>query len=348
MSLQLRSVSASFGMTTILHSLDLELSLGECMVILGSSGSGKSTLLRVLMGIQKPSGGEIILDACRIDQLPPDKRDVAMMFQHHALFPHLDVLNNLKFGLRMKKVPLKEQFQRIDEIVEMCHIGAFLDRKPHQLSGGQQQRIAMARALVMRPSLLLLDEPFSSLDSGLRIQLREEVRQLQRNLRMTCLYVTHDQDDAMILADRVAILERGRLIETGTPEQMYVTPRTAFTASFLGQAKLFHIDVNKDDASIGILPWGAFIKLNQTAKTSRVTVMLRPENLMLYADQSGEGIIEERQYRGQITSYIVSAAGERWQADMLNANDKLGIGTRVRLNVNQSFIHVLQDEFHAT
>jgi multiple sugar transport system ATP-binding protein len=217
------------------RSLDLTVADGELLVLLGPSGCGKSTILRLLAGLEQPTDGEIHLAGRRVDHLPPRDRDVALVFQNYALYPHMTVRDNLVFPLRMQRVPAEERSQRVAEIADMLGLGEVLDKKPRTLSGGQQQRVAMGRALVRHPAAFLMDEPLSNLDARLRNRLRAEIARLQRGLGVTTLYVTHDQVEAMTLGHRVAVLRDGRLQQLGNPQRLYDYPANVFVAAFLGQ-----------------------------------------------------------------------------------------------------------------
>jgi ABC-type sugar transport system ATPase subunit len=230
----LRGVCRRYGDVTALAGFDLELERGELVTVLGPSGCGKSTLLRCIAGLEPLSEGEILLDGRRIDQLPPHVRDVAMVFQSYALYPHMSVFANVEFPLRMARVPAAERRRSVEEIADVLEIGSLLERRPAQLSGGQRQRVALARALVRRPALFLLDEPLSSLDAPLRTSVRRSIRELQRRLGVTTLYVTHDQTEAMTLGDRMVVLEDGRTHQIGTPHEVWTRPADAFVAGFLG------------------------------------------------------------------------------------------------------------------
>lgn len=332
MSLQVRGLYALRGHNTVLHPLDLNLAGGEFLVVLGPSGSGKSTLLRLLMGVDAAAGGEIHLDGRRIDTLPPERRDVAMVFQNYALFPHLDVRRNLLFGLRMKLVPEAEQVRRLEEVVAMCRIGPWLHRLPHQLSGGQRQRVALARALVMRPSLMLFDEPLSNLDVELRAELREELLGLHRRLGMTCVYVTHDQEDAMILGDQVLLLDSGRAMEVGTPRDLYHRPATAFAASFFARADLVELPLDPQSNEHAILPWGMRAALHRRMSGPIVKVMLRHADFALAPDTTGPGVIENVRFLGGHTQYTVRADGRSWPAQSGTGEAELQVGERVSVS----------------
>jgi multiple sugar transport system ATP-binding protein len=230
------------GVVRALESATLEATPGELLVLLGPSGSGKTTLLRLIAGLEEPASGNIRIDGKSMAGVPPEDRDVAMVFQEHALYPHMTVRDNLGFGLRLRKVPPNLIRERVQEAAGLLAIAPLLDRFPNQLSGGERQRIALGRTLVLRPRVFLLDEPFSNLDLPLRTQLRRELLKLQRRLAVTTIYVTHDQQEAMALASRIAVLERGRLQQIGTPREVYVEPVNLFVASFVGAPPMNRIE----------------------------------------------------------------------------------------------------------
>jgi ABC-type Fe3+/spermidine/putrescine transport system ATPase subunit len=232
--LEVRSVAKSFGAREVLKNISLNIAPGEFLTLLGESGSGKTTLLRLVAGFEQPTAGEIWMGGERLDTLPPYKRRVNTVFQHYALFPHLSVRENVAYGLRVKKTSAAEIDGRVDEALHMVKMREFADSRPSKLSGGQQQRVALARALVNRPLLLLLDEPLSALDANLRKQMQSELKALQRELGITFLSVTHDQEEAMALSDRIALLSNGALEQVAAPREIYAHPATAYTAEFIG------------------------------------------------------------------------------------------------------------------
>lgn len=234
--LQIRDVQKRFAdsQEPVLAATNLEIQQGEFFSLLGPSGCGKTTLLRIVAGLEMPDGGEVLWSQESWNTMPVQQRPCHMVFQRHALFPHLTVAENVEFGLRMKKVEVQERQTRVREALQMVGLESLFHRKPDQLSGGQSQRVALARALVNRPQLVLLDEPLSALDAQLRLQMQQELRSLQRNLGLTFLYVTHDQDEAFALSDRVGVMSKGQLLQVGTPEELYFQPCSLFVAEFLG------------------------------------------------------------------------------------------------------------------
>ncbi|WP_019640185.1 ABC transporter ATP-binding protein [Paenibacillus fonticola] len=240
--IELAEVEKSFAGQVVVHPLSLTIKEGEFLTLLGPSGCGKTTILRMIAGFEQPTNGKIMLDGTDLTNLPPNRRDLNLVFQHYALFPHMTVEDNIAFGLKMKKMPPKQQRERVEEAVVMTQLTPLVKRYPHQLSGGQQQRVAIARAIANKPKVLLLDEPLGALDLQLRKNLQSELKQLQRSLGITFVYVTHDQEEAMMLSDRIVIMNNGQVEQIGTPREIYATPATLFSATFVGENNIFSRD----------------------------------------------------------------------------------------------------------
>lgn len=271
--LSVRGVAKRFGQITVLNGISLDVAEGEFLTVLGESGSGKTTLLRIIAGFERPEEGEVWMGSERLDVLPPNRRGVNTVFQNYALFPHLSVFENVAYGLRAKKFPAKEISTRVESALAQVKMSDFADRKPAQLSGGQQQRVALSRALVNRPKLLLLDEPLSALDANLRRQMQLELKALQREVGIAFLFVTHDQEEAMTISDRIALLRSGQVEQVSTPRELYNRPRTPYAASFVGQTNLLHARVENGVACAGPLKWPC-------AMPNRDTLFsLRPEHI---------------------------------------------------------------------
>jgi len=232
--LSLEAVRKSYGRNAVLHGIDLAVAPGEMVVVVGASGCGKSTLLRLVAGLEKPSAGRVLLDGRDLTAEDPAARDIAMVFQHYALYPHMSVFDNMAYALKVRRLPRAEIAARVEEAAQMLHIGELLGRKPRELSGGQRQRVAIGRAVVRKPRLFLFDEPLSSLDARLRTSMRAEIRRLQRRLGVTSLYVTHDQHEAMTLGDRILVLNEGRTAQLGAPLEIYAAPADVTVAELIG------------------------------------------------------------------------------------------------------------------
>ena len=237
-AVRLDHITKRFGATIALDAIDLEIKAGELFFLLGPSGCGKSTLLRLIAGLHDPDGGRIFFNDRDVTPLHTDKRNAVMCFQSYALWPHMSVRDNVRFGLQVRKATKAEQERRVDEVLKLVQMEALADRKPNQLSGGQQQRVALARALAVQPDCLLLDEPLSNLDAKLRQEMRSEIRRICKTAGFTTIYVTHDQKEALSVADRIAVLKSGRLAQVGTPDELYHRPHTSFVADFIGQTNL--------------------------------------------------------------------------------------------------------------
>jgi spermidine/putrescine transport system ATP-binding protein len=273
--LEVRGVAKRFGAREVLKNISLNIASGEFLTLLGESGSGKTTLLRLIAGFEPPTAGEIWMGGQRLDNLPPYKRRVNTVFQQYALFPHLSVRDNVAYGLRVKNTPANEIGGRVDEALKMVKMEEFAASRPSKLSGGQQQRVALARALVNRPQLLLLDEPLSALDANLRKQMQSELKALQREIGITFLFVTHDQEEAMALSDRIALLRDGALEQIDSPREIYAHPATAYTAQFIGQTNLLRGEVRDGIARCGALQWPV------DGKSGTTVFSLRPEAIRL-------------------------------------------------------------------
>jgi putative spermidine/putrescine transport system ATP-binding protein len=241
-ALELRRVDKAFGSAVALDGVDLRIEPGELVTLLGPSGSGKTTLLNVVAGFEAPSAGEVILRGRDISRMSPAQRDVGMVFQHYALFPHMTVAGNIGYGLKVRRRPRAERGRRVAEMLELLRLSDYGDRYPRQLSGGEQQRVALGRALAYDPEIVLMDEPLGALDRALRTEMEAEIRRLHRDLGATILYVTHDQQEALALSDRVAIMRGGRIVGAGTPEDLYERPASAFVASFFANANLLPVE----------------------------------------------------------------------------------------------------------
>jgi ABC-type Fe3+/spermidine/putrescine transport system ATPase subunit len=253
--LSIRSVAKHFGKNIVLRDISLEIAEGEFLTILGESGSGKTTLLRILAGFEQSTAGEVWMSGERLDTEPPYRRRVNTVFQSYALFPHMTVEQNVGYGLAIAKRPAAEIQSRVSEALAKVKMSAYAKSKPSKISGGQQQRIALARALVNRPRLLLLDEPLSALDANLRRQMQVELKALQREVGITFIFVTHDQEEAMVMSDRIALLRSGELEQVASPREIYNRPATSYTAQFIGHTNLLHADIRQGVAHCGALQW---------------------------------------------------------------------------------------------
>jgi sn-glycerol 3-phosphate transport system ATP-binding protein len=286
-TLTLSGVRKAFGATQVLHGIDLDVADGEMIVVVGASGCGKSTLLRIVAGLESPTAGTVRIDGRDVTALEPADRDIAMVFQNYALYPHMSVFENMSYGLRIRGLPREEIRRRVQEAAEMLEIGALLDRKPRQLSGGQRQRVAMGRAVVREPKLFLFDEPLSNLDAKLRVQMRAEIRRLQKRLGVTSLFVTHDQTEAMTLGDRLVVMHQGRAAQIASPMDVWGTPADTYVAGFIGSPAMNFLAGRVTPGGDGVaLKAGPTLALGQPGALAGSDVMLgiRPEHLQPDAD----------------------------------------------------------------
>ncbi len=315
---EFRGVSKYFGLTGALDNLHLAIRPGEFLTLLGPSGCGKTTTLRLLAGFEEPTTGEIILAGESVQNLPAYRRPVNTVFQHYALFPHMTVYENVAFGLRMQKVSKKQVAERVDRALAQVRLGNLGNRHPRELSGGQQQRVALARALVMEPKVLLLDEPLGALDLQLRRAMQVELKQLQREIGATFLYVTHDQEEALAMSDRIAVMRDGKIEQLGTPEEVYLRPATRFVAQFLGEANLLEGMAEPT----GRLRWADhLLAVDRPLPGGTATVALRPERVRVVwrggtdISRPGEnrlkGHVLERLFVGTGTRLVVEVAGQK-------------------------------------
>jgi spermidine/putrescine transport system ATP-binding protein len=299
--LKIQKVAKSFGSNVVLRDLSLDIAEGEFLTILGESGSGKTTLLRIIAGFENASSGELWMGGERLDSLPPYKRRVNTVFQNYALFPHLTVEQNIAYGLRVAKRPQEEIAQRVADAIEKVKMSEHAGKKPSKISGGQQQRVALARALVNRPRLLLLDEPLSALDANLRRQMQVELKTLQREVGIAFVFVTHDQEEAMVMSDRIALLRSGELEQVATPRDIYRHPATAYVAQFIGHTNLLRSKVVAGTAHCGPLSWPASLP------TGDALFSLRPESLRLASSSASSNAVR---VRGRILEQAFHGATE--------------------------------------
>jgi inositol-phosphate transport system ATP-binding protein len=292
MDVKIENLTKKFGAVVGVENLDLDINDGEFVAFLGPSGCGKTTTLLMLAGIYKPTAGSIRFGERVVNQVAPKDRNIGMVFQSYALYPHMTVFSNIAYPLKLKKVPKAEQQERVRQVADVMGIGGLLDRRPGQLSGGQQQRVALGRALVKKPALLLFDEPLSNLDARLRLTMRGEIKHLQKDLGITSIYVTHDQVEAITMADRVAVMNLGHLQTFDTPEALYDRPRTLFVASFIGNPPMNFIDVEVSGAAGAFAAQTDNFKLNipaergekAAAHPGKVIMGVRPEDIIISPD----------------------------------------------------------------
>jgi len=309
---QLRDVRKSYANNEVIHGVSVDVADGEFIVIVGPSGCGKSTLLRMVAGLEAISGGDIVIGDRVVNTLEPKDRDIAMVFQNYALYPHMSVFDNMAYGLKIRKISRSDIDAQVRRAAEILELGPLLDRKPRQLSGGQRQRVAMGRAIVREPAVFLFDEPLSNLDAKLRVQMRFEIQKLHRRLGTTSLYVTHDQVEAMTLAQRMIVMNAGRAEQIGTPMEVYQNPATAFVAGFIGSPAMNFLEGKADGAGRVRLEGGGSVQTNTKLDADRrVTIGIRPEHLLASGpgDASLAGNVELVEALGADTLIHVAVAG---------------------------------------
>jgi spermidine/putrescine transport system ATP-binding protein len=311
----IRRVSKSFGDVSAVREVSLEVRSGEFLTLLGPSGCGKTSLLRLLAGFEEPDSGEILISAKSMGDLPPYKRPVNTVFQQYALFPHRTVAGNVAFGLEMTACPPEDVRNRVARALEMVRLPGFDDRRVDQLSGGQKQRVALARAVVLEPEVLLLDEPMAALDLKLRKEMQVEVKNLQERLGITFIFVTHDQDEALTMSDRIAVMNAGRIEQLGSPEELYERPRTRFVADFLAVKNLFEATVLSVSSGRVELKTGGGLTLEGQddggySAGSTTWIGIRPERIRLAAEGGHEGLLDDEIYLGDRTDWRVRVGGE--------------------------------------
>jgi ABC-type sugar transport system ATPase subunit len=351
-ALEVRGVTKTFKNTTALDGVSLEIEAGELVVILGPSGCGKSTLLAIVAGLEEADSGEIYMGGRPILDLSPRDRDVAMVFQSYALYPHMTVRENLGFGLRMRKQEKGTIAANVEEVAEVLNIAHLLERKPRQLSGGERQRVAMGRALARRPQVFLLDEPLSNLDALLRAQIRTEIKKLHAELGTTMVFVTHDQVEAMTLADRIAIMDKGRIVQVGTPHEIYERPLTSFVASFLGSPGMNVIDASSRETGDRLCLGSGRVALRTGAwrPPANCLVGFRPESIALCtegaprgdADLCFRGTVEMLEPTGADLFAVIHGDGFRARGRF--GNGVLEAGTQANFAVAKDDLHFFERE----
>jgi spermidine/putrescine transport system ATP-binding protein len=315
--IELTGLSKRFGTDAVLNDIDLTIEAGELFSLLGPSGCGKTTTLRVIGGFETADEGSVRIDGVDMAGVAPEKRPVNTVFQSYALFPHLSVADNVGFGLRFQAGTKAERRRRVGEALELVQMGAFAERRPHQLSGGQQQRVALARALVLRPRVLLLDEPLGALDAKLRRTLQLELKQLHREVGITFVYVTHDQEEALTMSDRLAVMREGQIEQIGRPQDVYDDPESVYVADFLGLANLLPASAGRDEVVIG----GTRLPAETNGATGECTVFVRPERVRLDQVAGADCVacsVSQVVFVGAVSHVHVDLAGHRLQVVVPN------------------------------
>jgi len=331
--------------------VSLDIPQGSLTTLLGPSGCGKTTTLRMIAGFYEPDRGDIFIGSRRVNDIPTHRRRTAMVFQDYALFPHMSVLDNVRYGLRLARTPREETARRVRETLEFLDLTGLEARFPGQLSGGQQQRVALARALVMNPEVLLLDEPLSNLDARLRVSIRNELISIQRQLGITTIYVTHDQDEALAMSDWVAVMNHGRVVQWGTPWDVYYQPRTAFLADFLGTVNLVHVPVltaQPTSITVQLGPHALEVPFTANHPGKEALLAIRPETLALGSptDEGGlmlQGLVVRRTFLGHLMRYAVRIADQEWLIDQPDPGSASLAEGNVSVILNPRRVHVLPE-----
>ena len=353
-TVELEGVSKFYGAHRAVHEFSLSIASGESVALLGPSGCGKTTTLNMIGGFLEPDAGHIRIAGRAVGGVPPYRRNIGMVFQHYALFPHLTVADNLAFGLRMRRASKAEIVRRVGGVLELVHLGGLERRYPRELSGGQQQRVALARALVVEPAVLLLDEPLSNLDAKLRQEMRQEIVELQQRLGITTIFVTHDQEEALAIAGRIAVMDAGRIEQVGAPEAIYGSPRTEFVARFIGEANLLPGEV------LGPVRDGLAVRADLGARVlapadagfkagDRVLVMVRPEKIYLGVAGSGtaenriEATVRSVSFLGAVTRCLLTAGAQPLIVTTGEASGLPAAGQRAALEWNSRDCRLLAE-----
>jgi iron(III) transport system ATP-binding protein len=316
-SVELSNISRRFGRTVALDDINLQIAAGELFFLLGPSGCGKSTLLRIIAGLLSPSSGTLRFEQRDVTRLPTERRNAVMCFQSYALWPHMTVRDNVGFGLGVRKVPAEQQQQRIAEVLRLVQMDALADRKPNQLSGGQQQRVALARALAVQPDCLLLDEPLSNLDAKLRLEMRSEIRRICKSAALTTIYVTHDQKEALSIADRIAVLKDGKLMQVGSPDELYRRPASAFVADFIGQTNLIPGEVVEQSGEVVRVKTAAGVIESRGGRLApgRVMLSIRPEQMRIVRGEGTSSGANRLSGKSLDTTFLGEASEHTVQVD---------------------------------
>ena len=338
--IRLRDLCMAFDNEQVLDHINLYINDKEFLTLLGPSGCGKTTTLRIIGGFAMPTSGDVLFDGVRINDVPPYKRQINTVFQKYALFPHLNVYENIAFGLRMQKLPEAEIKERVMEMLETVSLKGFEHRRPDALSGGQQQRVAIARALVNRPKVLLLDEPLAALDLKLRKDMQIELKRIQQQVGITFIYVTHDQEEALTMSDTIVVMDKGSIQQIGTPEDIYNEPKNAFVADFIGESNIIDGIMLQDDL---VQMYGKTFPCldGGFAPNEPVDVVIRPEDIDIVPVEQGQltGTVTSVTFKGMQYDIIVDFKGFKW---LIQTTDHSPVGSRIGIKIDPDGIHVMK------
>ena len=338
--IRLRDLCMAFDDELVLDHINLYINDSEFLTLLGPSGCGKTTTLRIIGGFTTPTSGDVTFDGVRINDVPPHKRQINTVFQKYALFPHLDVFENIAFGLRIAKVPAEEIEERVTEMLGVVSLKGFEHRKITQLSGGQQQRVALARALVNRPKVLLLDEPLGALDLRLRKDMQIELKRIQQQMGITFIYVTHDQEEALTMSDTVVVMDKGRIQQIGTPEDIYNEPKNAFVADFIGESNILNGTMVRDNV---VKMYGKEFPCvdGGFAPNEPVDVVIRPEDIDIVPVEQGQlvGTVTNVTFKGMQYDIIVDFRGFKW---LIQTTDHSPVGARIGVKIDPDGFHIMK------
>lgn len=350
-AIQIDNVTKAYGKNIVIQGLSAEIQPGEFFTLLGPSGCGKTTLLRMIIGFNSIEGGEIRVDGKVINQIPTNRRNMGMVFQNYAVFPHMSVRDNVSYGLKTRRVPKAERYKRADEILKLVKIDDYADRMPTQLSGGQQQRVALARAIVIQPEVLLMDEPLSNLDAKLRVEMRNVIKRIQRQVGITTVYVTHDQEEALAISDRIAVMHGGVIQQIGTPKHIYQRPANEFVSSFIGLSNF--VDAENEN---GTLDFGCGYRVPMTTLRPdagrKVCVAVRPEEFLIRsAEEPGiPATVRSSVFLGMTQHYFLTL-GEEKEIEVVVPSDRSDLipdGEKVSLQIVADKVNVFDGESRAT
>ena len=338
--IRLRDLCMAFDDELVLDHINLYINDSEFLTLLGPSGCGKTTTLRIIGGFTTPTSGDVTFDGVRINDVPPHKRQINTVFQKYALFPHLDVFENIAFGLRIAKVPAEEIEERVTEMLGVVSLKGFEHRKITQLSGGQQQRVAIARALVNRPKVLLLDEPLGALDLRLRKDMQNELKRIQQQMGITFIYVTHDQEEALTMSDTVVVMDKGRIQQIGTPEDIYNEPKNAFVADFIGESNILNGTMVRENV---VKMYGTEFPCvdGGFAPNEPVDVVIRPEDIDIVPVEQGQlvGTVTNVTFKGMQYDIIVDFRGFKW---LIQTTDHSPVGARIGVKIDPDGFHIMK------